>query len=201
LHSTESFFKRLLKERMELVDHGIFKINELRTLLQQNLDLEALRKKEVYIAISEGGSANTGLFGLIKASYQHYIKKDSKAVYIPIADQSEKDIYNFILASCSIPIIFPGIQINDRKYYDGGVYDNVPVKPLVESGCDTIIVLHLLKFNFVDKGKYPGINFCEIKHKHSLGGILNFDHEQAKKTYQLGYLDTLAYFHANPIDL
>lgn len=201
LHSTESFFKRLIKERMELADNGIFEINVLRELLQQHLNLEKLRKKKVYIAISEGGAADTGIFGLLKASYRHYVKKDSKVVYIPIARQKKPDIYNFILASCSIPIVFSGISINDRKYYDGAVYDNVPVKPLIDAGCDTVIVVHLHKFNFFDKAKHPGINFYEIKHKNSLGGILNFDPEQAEKTYQLGYQDTIAFFQTNPINL
>jgi len=194
LQSTEHFFRRLIKERFELIDNGLFTIKELKLLLDEKLDFEELKKHEVYITISEGGPIDTGFLGLVKSSYAHFVHKDEKSVYIPVSGLESDDFNKIILASCSIPIVFPGIKINDHKYYDGGLFDNVPVKPLVESGCYKIIVLHLHRINYVDKDKYPGVTFHEIKHRHSLGGILNFDAERAIKTYELGYADATAYF-------
>src|SRR5690606_32106883 len=35
-----------------------------------------------------------------------------------------------LLASSSIPLLFPSVKHNDSVYYDGGILDNLPVKPL-----------------------------------------------------------------------
>lgn len=46
-----------------------------------------------------------------------------------------------LLASCSVPVIFKPIQINDQYYMDGGLVNNLPVEPLRER-CDKIIGVH-----------------------------------------------------------
>ncbi len=198
LQKTEGFFKRLIKERLDLIDNGLFTINELRKLLNEHLEVEKLRDKEVYVTMSEGGNTDQGFSSLLKSSFDHYFRKQKKSVHVRIADQGKEMIHDLILASCSIPIIFPPIEIAEHKYYDGGVYDNVPVKPLVDAGYDRIIVIHLHRINFLDKSKFPETKFLEIRHKHSLGGILNFDPEQTRKTYEYGYADTINFFHENP---
>ena len=37
-----------------------------------------------------------------------------------------------LLASSSIPLMFPSVQRNETVYYDGGILDNLPVKPLLD---------------------------------------------------------------------
>jgi len=199
LKNTESLFRRIIRERTHFVDNGVFKIDELGKLIDSTYDYDLLRKREVYITISQGGSTNDGVFGLIKSSYQHYIKKDSQALYVPVQNQSDEQIKRLILASCSIPIVFPPVRLNDREYYDGGVYDNVPVKPLVDSGCDTVIVIHLHRLNFVQKDNFPGIRLIEVKHNRSLGAFLNFDPDRSRKLFELGYQDTLEILNSSPL--
>lgn len=43
-----------------------------------------------------------------------------------------------IKASSSIPVLFPPVQIGDDYYCDGGVVNNFPVEPLIDT-CDYII--------------------------------------------------------------
>ncbi|MDD3122723.1 MAG: patatin-like phospholipase family protein [Candidatus Izemoplasmatales bacterium] len=195
LKKTENIFKTIIKERMEFKESGFFEIGELEKMLISHLDVDKLRKQKVFVTLSEGGAAFEGIFGLIKASYQHYIKKDSKVVYSPINKiKDEKMVYKQILASCSIPLIFAPTELGDHQYYDGGVYDNVPIKPLVDAGCDTVIVIHLHKIHFVDRNRFPNIKILEIETKEHLGGILNFDPEKSKKIFDFGYQDTIKFF-------
>ncbi len=201
LRSTENIFSRLMKEGMDVFDKGLFKIDELRDILEENIDLDLLKTKDVYVTVSEGGKANEELFGLVKASFRHYIRHENNVLYLPMKHQKKDDIIKQVLASCSIPVVFPGVNHNHKQYYDGGVYDSIPVKPLVEHGCDTIIVLHLHRIRLFNPDKYPDVTFHEIKHKGSIGGILNFDSEQAKKVYEYGYEDTIAYFSDKDIDI
>lgn len=193
-------FEKLKDKKLEVVKEGIYELEALEKLLTKNLNLKALKKQETYVTLSPAGEENAGIMGILKASYKHYIKHDSQVIYSPLHEQSDKAIYQQVLASCSIPVVFPSMKIGENQVFDGGLYDNVPVKPLVDAGCDTIIVIHLQRIFFVNKSKYPGVTFHEIKHWGSLGGMLNFDSNQAQKRYELGYKDAKKYFSENPLN-
>lgn len=47
-------------------------------------------------------------------------------------------IVDVICASCSIPVVFNPVKINNIHYVDGGVFRNFPVKP-IRNLCDTVI--------------------------------------------------------------
>jgi NTE family protein len=195
IKTAESVFKRLWNEKLAIIEKGLYSIETLRSKLWNELDFDALRAKEVYATLSDAGTADDSLLGLFKGGYRHYIRKDSKAVYRRLSDAKKNDeIVDQVLASCSIPIVFPSVKSNDRQYYDGGLFDNVPVTPLIEAGCDTIIVIHLHLHHFFDKNKYPNTRIIEINHAHSLGGLLNFDPNHTESCFQLGYSDATALF-------
>jgi len=48
-----------------------------------------------------------------------------------------------VLASAALPAVYPPVTIDNRRYIDGGVVDNVPIGRAVELGCKTIYVLHV----------------------------------------------------------
>ncbi|MFV0317000.1 MAG: patatin-like phospholipase family protein [Microthrixaceae bacterium] len=48
-----------------------------------------------------------------------------------------------IMASAALPAVYPPVEIDGRRYVDGGVVDNVPIARAVELGCDRIFVLHV----------------------------------------------------------
>jgi len=48
-----------------------------------------------------------------------------------------------IMASSSLPAVYPATMIDGRRYLDGGVVNNVPVARAVELGCREIVVLHV----------------------------------------------------------
>lgn len=58
---------------------------------------------------------------------------NGKSVYF-----SEGELINPVIASASIPVIFQPVKINDISYVDGGVLDNLPVKP-IENKCKILI--------------------------------------------------------------
>ncbi len=47
-----------------------------------------------------------------------------------------------LLASASVPLMFPAVQLNDAIYYDGGTLDNLPVGPLRKQ-CRLLIGVHV----------------------------------------------------------
>ena len=58
---------------------------------------------------------------------------NGKAVYF-----SEGDIFDPVIASASIPVLFQPVKIDGISYVDGGVLDNLPVKP-IENKCRILI--------------------------------------------------------------
>lgn len=48
------------------------------------------------------------------------------------------DLVKAVIASSSIPVLFPPVEIDDTSYLDGGIIDNFPIGPL-EGICDEII--------------------------------------------------------------
>jgi NTE family protein len=48
-----------------------------------------------------------------------------------------------VQASASIPILFSPVEINGQLYVDGGLLDNVPVKPLINQ-CERIIAVDIM---------------------------------------------------------
>ena len=52
-----------------------------------------------------------------------------------------RDKYDFIKASCSIPIVCKPRDIDGVKYYDGGVADPVPLEKAIDEGCEKIVLI------------------------------------------------------------
>lgn len=111
-------------------------------------------------------------------------------------EYSDEDISSLLLASSAIPIIFPNEEFHGNKYCDGGipiVGDNVPVKPVYDTGVENIIVVHLGQDSIVDKEQFPNAKIIEIVPREDLGdaltGTLDFSPEGAEYRLKLGYED------------
>jgi NTE family protein len=63
---------------------------------------------------------------------------------------SEGYLIDPVIASASIPVLFQPVLINDRYYVDGGVLDNLPVKPL-EDKCIYLIGSFVNPVGYTDK--------------------------------------------------
>lgn len=62
-----------------------------------------------------------------------------EAEYIRITDLKEE--MEYLRASSSLPFMSRTVEINGRKYLDGGISDSIPVKKFKEMGFDRIVVV------------------------------------------------------------
>jgi NTE family protein len=69
-----------------------------------------------------------------------------KPVYI-----SKGKLLDALMASISIPGIFPAYKIRNRMYIDGGVLDPVPIKPLLDRGLKKVVGVNLSGYRPGDK--------------------------------------------------
>ncbi|WP_066872048.1 patatin-like phospholipase family protein [Clostridium mediterraneense] len=49
--------------------------------------------------------------------------------------------WTILRATCAIPLIFPAIEFNGKKYYDGGVGDPIPIKKAVADGNEKHLII------------------------------------------------------------
>jgi NTE family protein len=201
IKSTEGTFRRLMKEKTAVIEKGIYTIAPLESRLRAHLDLDLLAEKEVYVTLSRGEHSGENIFALLKTVYDHYVKQEKNVLYCNLNGACMDDAIAMIIASCSIPVVFPAVQKDGRKYYDGGLYDNVPVRPLVEGGCTDVIVIHLWGLEYVNQYQYPNTRFIEIRPSVSLGWMLNFDPAKSEKLYRIGYDDAQNHFLKHPLSI
>lgn len=55
-----------------------------------------------------------------------------------------------VQASSSIPVLFAPVEINGNLYVDGGLMDNVPIKPLLNK-CKKIVAVDVASISSIEK--------------------------------------------------
>ena len=97
---------------------GLLNMDGMKELLQKNIPINNFNSLKIPLTIAATD---------IRKGKVHYF--------------SEGELIPAILASCSIPAIFNPVSINGNLYVDGGLVDNLPVKP-IRNQCDFIIGSH-----------------------------------------------------------
>ena len=69
-----------------------------------------------------------------------------EAVYIKIDDIKEK--LDYVIASSSLPLVSKVVHIMDKKLYDGGVVDPIPIKKSIEDGFDLQVLVLTRNSNY-----------------------------------------------------
>jgi NTE family protein len=58
-----------------------------------------------------------------------------------------------IIASCSIPIVYPATELNGVLYWDGGTVANTPLSPAIDAGAEEIVVVLMTPWDDEDEGE------------------------------------------------
>jgi len=103
-------------------------------------------------------------------------------------DIPEGKIIEYVLASANHPVL-KRFEIDGDKYMDGGIYDNVPIEPLIRKGYRDIIVVDLYNRKRFIK-PISTVAIIDISSKEGLGSALVADPANIEKNMRLGYLDT-----------
>ena len=99
--------------------YGLFNLDGLRKVLKKEIQQTRIEELETPLIITV-----TDL-------------NEGKAVYL-----DKGDLVNAVLASTSIPFVFALVELNGVKCADGGIMDNLPVKPLMDK-CKKVIAVSI----------------------------------------------------------
>ncbi len=128
-----------------------------------------------------------------------------KAEYLKVTPEDKG--WKILVASCSLPIMFPIVELDGKKYLDGGIADSIPFERALSVGCDRIIVLLSRERTYTKRAggeekytarlfkKYP--NFADtLKNRSSMYNSQRqklFELEKSGKAFVLCPEDTKAW--------
>lgn len=166
----------LSKKLGEAIKNGGLDIAKEREILENTIDEEKIRKSDM-------------LYGLVAMCLS-----DKKGEELFINDIPDGKVIDYIIASSNLPFFKRSI-IGDKKYLDGGVWDNCPVHMLEKKGFKDVIVIRAHKRNMIRDYKNiikrGNITIHMIEPIDTLPSILNFDTETLNELLLLGYYDTI----------
>lgn len=120
---------------------------------------------------------------------------DIKYKYFKLNNYSVETAEKILCASSAIPPVFGSEEIENIKYVDGGLVDNVPIMPLYHDGFNMIFVINLDRNYIIDRNSFPNSKIISICPSSDQGGVfsgvLDFSRESICNRIKIGYEDTM----------
>ncbi|OGO76697.1 MAG: hypothetical protein A2Y23_10925 [Clostridiales bacterium GWB2_37_7] len=175
LDSKQLNLKELISSAKRIIENKGLDITPLRKMLTQYVNETVIRQSPID-------------FGLVAFSLS-----DFKPVTVFKNEIPEGLLIDYLLASSCLPGFRP-LVINNKRFVDGGIYDNIPISLMVKKEIKDIIVVDVSGIGMVRKVNLQGLNVIYIKNSEPLCGTLQFDGTMCRNGIKLGYFDALKRF-------
>jgi NTE family protein len=159
-----------LKMISEIITERGIDVTPLKELIKEYVNEEKLRKSDI-------------AFGMVTVSFT-----DRKALELFVEDIPEGQVADYLFASANYPL-FRSAKIDEKIYLDGGIYDNLPIRMLVDRGYKSLITIQVGGMGRKRKVNLKNHNVINIEAKEPLGGPLHFESQKARENLKLGYFD------------
>ena len=164
---------QFFKDMADVVKKGGFDSEPLRRLLEEVVDEEQVRQSE------------TAFY------FVTYSLSDRKELDLDVKELPKGSLIDMLLASAYFPA-FKQEPLGGKWYTDGGIQNVIPIDCLLKRGYRDIIAIRIFGVGMEKKIEIPeDAEIIQIAPREKLGGVLQFDGEQAKQDIQLGYYDGL----------
>ncbi len=149
----------LLSKVWDKIDtNTIFELDEIviEKLKTDGLDLQTMlfmtkNVKSIFQMLQDSEKKSKAFFSsLVDEKAIRESALDFGAVAFNISDMKPAELMkeaipqgqlvNFVIASAAFPI-FPSIEIDGKKYIDGGVWDNMPINLIARNGYEKLLVI------------------------------------------------------------
>ena len=178
----------------------------LKALMDEFLDAEGLmRGLPLYVSVFESQGGLADMLRCVVAEAGVADTPPSRFVHVQSLPVQERR--NALLASAAIPLLYQARQIGNARYSDGGqggwqkAQGNTPITPLIEAGCQQVIVTHLSDGSLWSRHDFPDTTVLEIRPQTPImpdGGLLDaakaalgFGASNIARLMQQGHDDTL----------
>ncbi|WP_267273609.1 patatin-like phospholipase family protein [Pseudomonas putida] len=188
------------------LDEGLLDDQPLKQLMDEFLDSQQLATgMPLYVSLYRSNGGLQDLVSAFMAEVGLGNTPDSEFVHIQSLKEDQRK--QALLASAAIPLLFASRKHGERRYSDGGqggwqtMQGNTPITPLLEAGCNLVIVTHLSDGSPWSRQRFPDATILEIRPQQSLNratglmsgaqDLLGFDVDKIPTWIEQGYRDTL----------
>lgn len=187
----------------KLSPEGLMNDQPLHQLIDQYLDWQKLQTGvPLYVSVYE---THGGLEDIALAAAAWLDIIDTKpSEFFCLQQLPEADRKNALMASAALPLLYESRKIGDKSYTDGGqggwstVQGNTPITPLIQQGCNLVIVTHLSDGSMWNRHDFPNTTVVEIRPQqsiardHNVTDVLAFDQRTISSWIDQGYEDAMA---------
>lgn len=183
---------------------------KMKDVFSYNISLDTIKyiSKKVKDAVKNKGLDTTKIHEFIDSNVDEKRVRKSKIkfglVTMNLSDKKAEELFidkipkgklvDYLMATSSLPV-FKRATVGDKKYLDGGIYDNCPVEMLAKAGCDKVFAIRTNKRNRIRNYskivKINNVDLIMVEPVDELVNILNFDKKEMKLLIKQGYFDTL----------
>ncbi len=165
------YFVRLLRSFPEVYKNSTEK---MRAFVRENLNEDKIRRSPMD-------------FGLVTVSLPDFEPHELMKEDIPMTEMDE-----YVIASANFPL-YKLIEINGKRFIDGGVWDNMPVNLLARQGYRRFIVIRTSSKPPKRKFERDDLQIDYIVPSEPVGKTMQFTAENIQKNQKLGYYDTVKF--------
>jgi predicted patatin/cPLA2 family phospholipase len=88
--------------------------------------------------------------------------------------------FTMFRATCALPVFFPPISLNGRKYYDGGLRVPICIEKALKDKCDKFLIVLTQPKGYIKK---------PVKYDHMAAGLTGFKYPHVKERMLHRYID------------
>lgn len=187
VRKAEKLWERIsINDVISLPDGTMKIVKEIYT--EKGLDMSPFEKlladiideKKIRLSPIDFGVAT---FSLSEKCENYYFKKN-----IP-----QGKLVEYLMASACFPGFKPK-EVDNEKFIDGGVSNNLPINMFLEKGIDNIIVVDVKGVGFYRSFNLSGRNIINIKCRNPHVGTFEFNSDGIRKSIFDGYCDCMKAF-------
>lgn len=181
---------------------GLLSDDPLHALLNQFLDENSLfHGLPLYVSVYQHPGGVEALLACGAAELG--LNETPASEFLHVQSLHPTQIRDAILASAAIPILFEAKTVNGKTYSDGGQggwmksQGNTPITPLLDAGCNMVIVTHLSDGSLWSRSDFPNATILEIRPINNISrpgivpNILQFRPEHIDYWVDQGYEDAI----------
>ena len=182
---------------LDIEPEGVCSRDGLLRIMRKELSLSeiASSETEIYVNVAYCPEEPEGTTEAESALNALTAGRTFEGEYIRLNGKAPEEIEAVLLATSAMPVVYAPVTVNGRPCRDGGLFDNLPMRPLLENNFRNLIVVPLNHEEYDVILAAGAEEFILIEPSgdigHLLTGTLDFDGRNVSYRIWMGFYDTL----------
>ena len=186
---------------LDITPEGVCSREGLIKILRELVDLQKVSDSPIktYTTLAKKSSATESVQIIGTCFGNRNDELGIEGEYVALNGKTPEELMQLLLAATAMPFVYDPVTINGIEYRDGGIYDNLPLRPLIEDDIKHLILVLLnpsYEYDLMCASRADTI--IQITPSQEIGmlltGTLDFDGRNAAYRLNLGFYDTLRAF-------